>query len=70
MLRSLASLLPIAWVTADAAHGQESRFRRLLGQSGIGYVLAVPKAQFTVSCSRIDGLCAQSPAEAGEDLVR
>ncbi|MFJ4866861.1 IS701 family transposase [Streptomyces sp. NPDC088748] len=38
VLRALASELPIAWVTADAAYGQEGRFRRLLEQSGIGYV--------------------------------
>ncbi|MFD8080051.1 IS701 family transposase, partial [Streptomyces sp. NPDC059718] len=68
VLRSLASPLPIAWVTADAAYGQESRFRRLLEQSGVGYVLAVPKSQFTVGCPRIDGLFAQAPAEAWERI--
>ncbi|WP_329253825.1 hypothetical protein [Streptomyces canus] len=30
VLRALASPLPIAWVTADAAYGQEWRFRRTL----------------------------------------
>lgn len=70
VLRSLASPLPIAWVTADAAYGQESRFRRLLEQSGVGYVLAVPKSQFTVGCPRIDGLFAQAPAEAWERISR
>ncbi|MEU4733433.1 IS701 family transposase [Streptomyces sp. NPDC023588] len=68
VLRSLASSLPISWVTADAAYGQESRFRRLLEQSGVGYVLAVPKSQFTVGCPRIDGLFAQAPAEAWEKI--
>ncbi|WP_436969504.1 IS701 family transposase [Actinacidiphila glaucinigra] len=68
VLRSLASPLPIAWVTADAAYGQESRFRRLLEQSGVGYVLAVPKSQFTVGCPRIDALFAQAPAEAWERI--
>ncbi|MBP2056633.1 SRSO17 transposase [Streptomyces griseochromogenes] len=63
--RSLASPLPIAWVTTDAAYGQESRLRRLLEQSGVGYVPAVPKSQFTVGCPRIDGLFAKAPAEAG-----
>ncbi len=38
VLRALASELPIAWVTADSAYGQEGRFRRLLEQSGVGYV--------------------------------
>jgi SRSO17 transposase len=68
VLRALASPLPIAWVTADAAYGQESRFRQLLEQSGVGYVLAVPKSQFTVGCSRIEGLFAQAPDEAWEKI--
>ncbi|MFJ9953388.1 transposase [Kitasatospora sp. NPDC091207] len=36
VLRALSSDLPLAWVTADAAYGQEGRFRRLLEQSGLG----------------------------------
>lgn len=32
--RALDSALPIAWVTADAAHGQEQHFRRMLGTPG------------------------------------
>ncbi|WP_413254378.1 transposase [Streptomyces europaeiscabiei] len=28
--RALASPLPVAWVTADAAYGQDNRFRRML----------------------------------------
>ncbi|MFB8038986.1 transposase, partial [Streptomyces sp. NPDC056004] len=43
-LRALASPLPITWVTADSAYGQDNRFRRLLEQSGVDYVLAVPKS--------------------------
>lgn len=53
---------------ADAAYGQEGRFRRLLEQSGVGYVLAVPKSQFTVGCPRIEGLFAQAPDEAWEKI--
>ncbi|WP_409062522.1 transposase [Streptomyces sp. SYP-A7185] len=56
------------WVTADSAYGQEDRFRRLLEQSGVGYVLAVPKSQFAVGCPRIDHLFAQAPAEAWQKL--
>ncbi|MFJ3220282.1 IS701 family transposase [Kitasatospora sp. NPDC086801] len=67
-LRALASPLPIAWVTADSAHGQEGRFRRLLEQSGVGYVLAVPKSQFSVGCPRIDWLFSQAPAESWERI--
>ncbi|MEU5600025.1 IS701 family transposase [Streptomyces sp. NPDC020298] len=68
VLRALASPLPITWVTADSAYGQDNRFRRLLEQSGVGYVLAVPKSQFSVGCSRIEGLFAQAPAEAWEKI--
>ncbi|MET9729078.1 IS701 family transposase [Streptomyces zaomyceticus] len=68
VLRALASPLPIAWVTADSAYGQESRFRRLLEQSGVSYVLAVPKSQFSVGCSRIEVLFAQAPDEAWEKI--
>ncbi|WP_323138459.1 IS701 family transposase [Streptomyces sp. NBC_01571] len=68
VLRALASPLPIAWVTADSAYGQDNRFRRLLEQSGTGYVLAVPKSQFSVGCSRIEALFAQAPDEAWEKV--
>ncbi|MFE7112627.1 IS701 family transposase [Streptomyces sp. NPDC057575] len=68
VLRALASPLPVTWVTADAAYGQDNRFRRLVEQSGAGYVLAVPKSQFTVGCSRIEGLFAQAPDEAWEKI--
>jgi SRSO17 transposase len=67
VLRALASDLPLAWVTADAAYGQEGRFRRLLEQSGLGYVLAVPKSQ-QVFGPRIDHLFAQAPHEAWEEI--
>ncbi|MEV4918815.1 IS701 family transposase [Streptomyces tirandamycinicus] len=68
VLRALASPLPIAWVTADSAYGQDNRLRRMLEQSGVGYVLAVPKSQFTAGCSRIEGLFAQAPDEAWEKI--
>ncbi|WSA82630.1 IS701 family transposase [Streptomyces sp. NBC_01799] len=68
VLRALASPLPVTWVTADSAYGQDNRFRRLLEQSGVGYVLAVPKSQFSVGCSRIEGLFAQAPDEAWEKI--
>ncbi|WUO43280.1 transposase [Streptomyces sp. NBC_00285] len=43
--RALDSALPIAWVTADAAYGQEWHFRRMLEEAGVGHVLAVPRSQ-------------------------
>nr|WP_307841712.1 IS701 family transposase [Streptomyces endocoffeicus] len=67
VLRVLASDLPLAWVAADAAYGQEGRFRRLLEQSGLGYVLAVPKSQ-QVFGPRVDHLFAQAPDEAWEPI--
>ncbi|MFD8321626.1 IS701 family transposase [Kitasatospora purpeofusca] len=68
VLRALASPLSIAWVTADSAYGQDGRSRRMLEQSGAGYVLAVPKSQFSVGCPRIDRLFSQAPAEAWERI--
>src|ERR1044072_853499 len=38
---ALASPLPVAWVTADSAYGQEWRLRRMLGGGGGGVVLAL-----------------------------
>ncbi|MGW5428325.1 IS701 family transposase [Streptomyces sp. NPDC004059] len=66
VLRALASPLPIAWVTADSAYGQESRFRRMLEETAIGYVLAVPKSQQVPRFGRIDHLFSQAPDEAWE----
>ena len=42
------------FLTADAACGQDNRFRRMLETSGVGYVLAVPKSQFFLADPRID----------------
>ncbi len=67
-LRALASSLPISWITADSAYGQDNRLRRLLEQSGVGYVLAVPKSHFSVGCSAIEVLFAQAPDEAWDGI--
>ncbi|MEV0449102.1 transposase [Streptomyces sp. NPDC050600] len=53
VLRALASALPVAWVAADAAYGQDSRFRRFLEDAGLSYIMAVPKSQ-QVHGPRID----------------
>lgn len=69
--RALDSALPIAWVTADAAYGQEWHFRRMLGEAGVGYVLAVPKSQQVNSPAgswRIDHVLTGAPAEAWERI--
>lgn len=61
--RAPASPLPIAWVTADFAHGQDSHLRRFLEDAGLSYVVAVPKSQ-QVHGPRIDYLIKQAPPEA------
>ncbi|MFF8595211.1 IS701 family transposase [Streptomyces sp. NPDC015220] len=68
VLRALSSALPIAWVTADAAYGQELRFRRMLEEAQVGYVLAVPKSQQVPSFGRIDHVLAGAPDEAWERI--
>ncbi|SES49243.1 DDE superfamily endonuclease [Streptomyces sp. yr375] len=45
VLRALGSALPIAWVTPDAAYGQERGLRRILEEAGVGHVLAVSTSQ-------------------------
>ncbi|MEU2235058.1 IS701 family transposase [Streptomyces vietnamensis] len=69
--RSLAAGLPAHWVTADEAYGQEWKFRRLLEELGVGYVMAVPKSQQVKSLAgfwRIDELISQAPQEAWQRL--
>ncbi|MFI2430404.1 IS701 family transposase [Streptomyces sp. NPDC018693] len=66
IMRALASPLPIAWVTADSAYGQEWWLRRMLEETGVGYVLAVPKSQHVHAVGRIDFAIAQAPEDAWE----
>ncbi|WP_436847815.1 IS701 family transposase [Streptomyces avermitilis] len=66
VLRALASPLPIGWVTADAAYGQEWRFRRMLEETAVGYVLAVPKSHQVPRFGRVDHLFTQAPDAAWE----
>ncbi|WP_435178967.1 IS701 family transposase [Actinacidiphila sp. bgisy145] len=66
VMRALASPLPIAWVSADSAYGQEWRFRHMLEETGVGYVLAVPKSQHVRGMGRIDFAIAQAPDEVWE----
>jgi SRSO17 transposase len=70
-LRALASELPIGWVTADSAYGQEWGFRRMLEEAGVGYVVAVPKTQQVKSLAgiwRMDQLIAEAPDDAWQRL--
>ena len=69
--RCLAAGLPATWVTADEAYGQEWKFRRLLEELGVGYVVAVPKSQQVKSLAgfwRIDELIAQAPEDAWQKI--
>lgn len=69
--RCLAAGLPASWVTADEAYGQDWTFRRMLGQHGIGYVVAVPKSQQIKSLAgmwRIDQLIDEAPDDAWQTL--
>ncbi|WDO11335.1 IS701 family transposase (plasmid) [Streptomyces murinus] len=69
--RCLAAGLPASWVTADEAYGQEWKFRRLLEELGVGYVVAVPKSQQVKSLAgfwRIDELITGAPEDAWQRL--
>ncbi|GGW67879.1 hypothetical protein GCM10010381_60960 [Streptomyces xantholiticus] len=69
--RALTSALPTAWVTADSLYGQEWRCRRMLEETGVGYVLAVPKSQQIKSLGgiwRIDQLIAEAPGDAWQRI--
>jgi SRSO17 transposase len=43
--RALKAGVPARWVTADEVYGSDSKFRRLIEDSGLGYVVAVTSAQ-------------------------
>ena len=69
--RCLGAGLLAAWVTADEAYGQDWHFRRLLEQTGVGYVVAVPKSQQIKSLAgiwRIDQLIEEAPGDAWQRL--
>ncbi|WP_242625509.1 transposase [Streptomyces sp. BK022] len=65
--RAQTSPLPIAWVTADSAYGQDSHFRRFLEDARLPYIVAVPKSQ-QVHGRRIDHLIVQAPPDAWQRL--
>lgn len=43
--RAVQAGVPCGWVTADEIYGGDSRFRRLLEDRGVGFVVAVSRAQ-------------------------
>ncbi|MFJ8871522.1 IS701 family transposase [Streptomyces sp. NPDC102473] len=67
VLRAQAGPLPVTWVAAGAAYGQDSRLRRFLEDTNPTYVMAVSKSQ-QVHGPRIDHLIGQAPDEAWQRL--
>ncbi|MGP3966053.1 IS701 family transposase, partial [Nonomuraea sp. 3N208] len=68
LARAFAAGVPARWVTADEAYGQDSKFRRMVEQHGLGYVVAVPRNQ-SVGLGlggnvRADSLLADIPEQA------
>lgn len=43
--RAVAAGIPCQWATADEVYGSDYRFRRTLEEAGLGYVVAVSRAQ-------------------------
>ena len=58
--RAHAAGLPFAWVTADSVYGADHALRRWLQEQGLGYVLAVTKAQ-RLGFGRVEDLIADVP---------
>jgi SRSO17 transposase len=67
--RAHASPLRFRWVTADAAYGQDSRFRRFLEDDlKLHYVVAVPKSQQVHGPRIEDRIRREAPPEAWQRL--
>ncbi|MDT0470497.1 transposase, partial [Streptomyces gibsoniae] len=67
--RAQASPLRFRWVTADAAYGQDSRFRLFLEDDlKLHYVVAVPKSQQVHGPRIEDRIRREAPPEAWQRL--
>ena len=60
--RARAAGLPFAWVTADSVYGCDYTLRRWLREQGLGYVLAVTRAQ-RLGLTRVEDRVAAIPAD-------
>lgn len=60
--RARAARLPFAWVTADSVYGTDYKLRRWLQEQGLGYVLAVTRAQ-RLGFARVEARVAEIPAD-------
>jgi SRSO17 transposase len=65
--RAHAAGLPFAWVTADSVYGADHAVRRWLQERGLGYVLAVTKAQ-RLGLGRVEALADELPPAAWHRL--
>ena len=63
LARAQAAGLPFAWVTGDSVSRADSTLRRWLQTRGLGYVLAVTKAQ-RLGLSRVEDRIAELPPTA------
>jgi SRSO17 transposase len=69
--RALKAGVPARWVTADEVHGSDHKFRRMLEDTGLGYVVAVTSAQRLFlggKYSRADEFAVHLDAEAWRRL--
>jgi SRSO17 transposase len=69
--RALDAQVPARWVTADEVYGSDSRFRRVLEERSIGYVVAVSCQQrlfFGFKYGRADQHAASLPKRAWRKL--
>ena len=65
--RAHAAGLPFAWVTGDSVYGADLALRRWLRARGLGYVLAVTKAQ-RLGLARVEDHAAELPPTAWQRL--
>ena len=65
--RARAAGLPFAWVTGDSVYGADPALRRWLQARGLGYVLAVTKAQ-RLGLARVEDRAAGLPSTAWQRL--
>nr|WP_176743514.1 IS701 family transposase [Streptomyces agglomeratus] len=66
--RAHDSPLRFSWVTADAAYGQDGRFRRFIEDLQLHYVVAVPKSQQVHGPRIEDRFRRETPPEAWQRL--
>ena len=65
--RARAAGLPFAWVTGDSVYGADPALRRWLQARGLGYILAVTKAQ-RLGLARVEDRAAGLPSTAWQRL--